>query len=567
MDTQKRKGLLISNFNSGNLAGYLQKENDAPGVEVTVAPFGQVMPVLMQPNLDCWQGRPDFAVVWTQPESVIESFRPVLAYQNSSIEAILAEVDEYCSLLLNIRQRVKSVFVPTWVLPPYQRGLGLLDLKAETGLAHILIRMNLRLVENLARASDIYVLDTQRWLALIGKHAFNSKLWYIGKIPFSNELFSEAAKDIKAALRGIGGQARKLIILDLDDTLWGGIVGDVGWENIRLGGHDYLGEAYADFQATLKALTHRGILLGIVSKNEEATALEAIERRPEMVLKLADFAGWKINWQDKAQNIVDLVAELNLGLQSVVFIDDNPVERARVAEALPEVLVPDWPQDKTLYKSALLSLHCFDTPSLSQEDLSKTEMYTSERQRQALKGSLGSLEAWLHSLDIVVTVEPLNKLNLARTAQLLNKTNQMNLTTRRMTESELAEWARQTHHKLWTFRVADKLGDAGLTGIAGLEVENGAAKIVDFVLSCRVMGRKVEESMLYTLISYAQSLGLAEVQAQYIPTPKNKPCLSFFEQSGLAAQDDYIFTWDLAQSYEAPPQIRLSLEGEKITHA
>ncbi|MBE7551668.1 MAG: HAD-IIIC family phosphatase [Anaerolineales bacterium] len=557
MDRLTYKGLLISDFNISNLAGFLHNEGEAPPVEAAVAPFGQVMPVLMQPDLACWQSQPDFSVVWTQPESVSESFRSMLAYQGSAIETILAEVDAYCALLLEMRHRLKSVFVPTWVLPAYQRGLGLLDLK-NGGLTQTLMRMNLRLAENLARVSNIYVLDTQRWVNAAGKNAFNPKLWYMAKIPFSNEVFIEATRDIKSALSGISGRARKLIILDLDDTLWGGIVGDVGWENIRLGGHDHLGEAYADFQTALKALTRRGILLGIVSKNEETIALEAIQRHPEMALRLEDFAGWKINWQDKAQNIVDLVSELNLGLQSVVFIDDNPIERARVREALPEVLVPEWPPDKMLYKSALLSLRCFDTPFMSQEDLAKAGMYVSERQRQGLKNVVGSLDEWLKSLNLVVTREALNETNLSRTAQLLNKTNQMNLTTRRMTEAELADWAGQENHRLWTFRVSDRFGDTGLTGIASLEIEGTAGRIVDFVLSCRVMGRKVEEMMLATVIHHARALGLTEVYARYIPTPKNKPCLSFFEQSGMAANGDNIFIWQLDRSYPTPPQIALS---------
>ena len=155
--------------------------------------------------------------------------------------------------------------------------------------------------------------------------------------------------DLKAGLNGLDGRGRKLIVVDLDDTLWGGIVGEVGWEQLKLGGHDHVGEAFADFQRALKGLNRRGILLAIASKNEERVALEGIAQHPEMVLSLDDFAGWRIDWEDKAQNIADMVAELNLGLQSVVFIDDNPAERSRVREALPEVFVPEWPADPALY--------------------------------------------------------------------------------------------------------------------------------------------------------------------------------------------------------------------------
>jgi FkbH-like protein len=371
-------------------------------------------------------------------------------------------------------------------------------------------------------------------------------------------VYKEAVKDMKAALTGIQGHSKKIIILDLDNILWGGVVGDLGWEHIVLGGHDPGGEAYVDFQVALKSLTNRGILLGIVSKNEEATALEAIKSHPEMVLKLEDFAGWKINWQDKAQNIIDLVSDLNLGLQSAIFIDDNPVEQARVRETLSEVLVPEWPADSLLYTRSLLGLRCFDTPSISKEDVERTRMYDNEEQRNELRKSLSSLDDWLTRLEIKIKVEELHEVNLQRTAQLLNKTNQMNLATRRMTEKELLDWAKGDDNKLWTFRVSDKLGDSGLTGIVSLEVNSSYCQIVDFILSCRVIGRKVEETMLYTAIQYARGLGLKSIKAEYIATPKNKPCLEFWKKSGFQVNEKgNSFTWDLEKKYDLPKQIEI----------
>jgi FkbH-like protein len=306
-------------------------------------------------------------------------------------------------------------------------------------------------------------------------------------------------------------------------------------------------------------MTNRGILLGLVSKNEESVALEAIQKHPEMVLKLDDFAGWKVNWGDKAQNVLDLVSELNLGIDSVVFIDDSPVERARVREAVPEVFVPEWPQDKMQYRRALLGLRCFDTPAVSKEDLERTRMYVSERQRRSLKERAGSLDEWYSTLETKVTVEELADVNLARAAQLLNKTNQMNLTTRRMTEAEFASWAHEEGCKLWVFRVSDKFGDAGLTGIISLEKEGRRGKITDFVLSCRVMGRKIEETMLHTLITYARSLELEEVCARYIPTAKNRPCLRFLQNSGLEDVGDNVFRWSLSRNYPKPEHIELEM--------
>ncbi|HPG40408.1 MAG TPA: HAD-IIIC family phosphatase [bacterium] len=559
MSPDKIRGVLLADFNIQNLAGYLNNNADLPETQVKSAPFGQVVPALMNAGDALWRENPDFAVIWARPESIFPAFQQALNYMPPQVEKILAEVDEFSVLLLNLRGRVKTVFIMQWVYPTWHRGLGVMDLKTGVGISNLLMQMNLRLADNLQDRAEFIVLPVQKWLEMTGPSAFNSKLDYMGKIAFANPVFALAARDIKAGLRAVSGQARKLILLDLDDTLWGGIVGDLGWEKIRLGGHDPVGEAYVDFQKTLQALSRRGIVLGLVSKNEESIALEAIEKHPEMVLKTDNFAGWRINWQDKAQNIVDLVRDLNLGLQSVVFIDDNPVERARVREALPEALVPEWPADPMLYKSALLSLNCFDTLATSSEDLGRTEMYVSERKRKTLLEKMESLDDWLHTLEMQVTIQPLTEVDLARTAQLLNKTNQMNLSTRRLTEPELAAWVAQPGNRLWTCRVSDKFGDSGLTGIVSMTVTANQGQIVDFILSCRVMGRKVEETMIYTAIDYARSLGLQQVCARYLPTAKNKPCLSFLQNSGMTYREDNVYCWDTGMGYPVPAHINLKL--------
>jgi FkbH-like protein len=270
------------------------------------------------------------------------------------------------------------------------------------GVTRHLLSMNLRLCETLARASNVFVLNAERWFAASGSRS-NPKAWYLGKIAFPRSVMVEAASDIRASIAGLTGCARKLLIVDLDDTLWGGIVGDVGWEGLRLGGHDGIGEAFVDFQRAIKQLKRRGVVLGIASKNEESVALEAMRKHPEMILREDDFVGWKINWNDKAKNIADLASELNLGLQSVVFIDDNPIERARVRDALPEVLVPEWPDDKLLYPSTFARLRCFDTPAISREDAERTRLYVEERKRDQLQTQVGSIEEWLKSLETWAT--------------------------------------------------------------------------------------------------------------------------------------------------------------------
>ena len=551
-----QQGILLSDFNVDGLMGFLNNDQSHPQTNSIAVSMAQVAPTLIQKDLSPWDKNYDFALIWTQPQSVISHFNETLMLQTVSMSAILEEVDSYADLLLSLHDKVKSIFVPAWVFPSYNRGLGILDL-APNGVAYTLLKMNLRLAEKLSDQSNIYLLNTQRWIELIGKNAFSPKLWYMGKIAFSNQVFQEVTKDIKSALNGINGQSRKLILLDLDDTLWGGIVGDLGWENVQLGGHDHIGEALVDFQMALKSLKNKGILLGIVSKNEENTALQAIESHPEMVLALEDFVGWRINWDDKAGNILDLVTELNLGLQSVVFIDDSPMERARVREALPEVLVPEWPKDKTLYKKSLLELTCFESPAITLEDTTRAKMYQVDQQRQQIKKELGSLDDWLKNMEIKVEVNRLNNINLQRASQLLNKTNQMNLKTRRLTESELWEWSLADANQIWVISVSDRLGNSGLTGIMSLTINNREGEIADFVLSCRVFGRKIEDAMVYCIVRYARDLNLDRLIFQYIETPKNKPCLSFLQSSGLEKIEKNRFFWNLENEFPCPKLIEL----------
>ena len=547
------RGTLVSDFTIAELADRLHSLDESPGLHVEISPFGQVVQALMDtPPTD----GSDFAVVWTQPASAIASFARLLGGEPVPEKDLLAEVDEFSRVVERGADGYRFVFVPTWTHPAYDRGLGLLDCR-EGGVSRALAAMNLRLMDNLAKRANVHVLGAQRWIERAGKSAYAPKPWYLGKVPFDGEVFAEAAREIHGAIRALTGLSRKLLVLDLDDTMWGGIVGDVGWENLRLGGHDSLGESFVDFQRAVKALTRRGIILGIVSKNEDATAMDAIRNHPEMVLREDDFVGRRINWRDKAQNIADLVAELNLGLQSVVFIDDNPVERARVREALPEVFVPEWPEDKLLYKSALQSLRCFDVAAISKEDAERTQLYASERKRDELQRQVGSIDEWLLGLGITVRAEPLAQHNRPRATQLLNKTNQMNLSTRRFTEDELFAWAHEPNRRLWAVTVGDKFGDAGLTGIVSVETAGGTVKVVDFILSCRVMGRKIEDTLLHLAVEHARAQGAEKVVVEYLPTSKNKPCLSFLQGSRFASEDDTTFVWNASEAYPLPAAIQL----------
>lgn len=556
MNALAQRGLLISDFNVENLSAYLTNDSEQPAVQCDVAPFGQVTQVLLDSTLPCWKTAPDFLVVWTRPNAVLPSFGELLNGTSITEQALLSEVDAYSKTIALANTLSKIIFVPTWSIPTMHLGHGLSDLMPRVGVSRLLMQANLRLLQNLDSIPNVMPLNASRWIELVGENAFNDRLWYLGKVPFANGVFKVAARELKAALRSIRGGARKLIILDLDDVLWGGIVGDIGWQNVVLGGHDPMGEAFVDFQRGLKSLNKQGVLLAVASKNEENVAWSAINQRPEMVLRQGDFAGWRINWDDKAQNVIEIATELNLGLDSVVFIDDNQIERDRIRQALPEVSVPEWPSDPRLYLRALCSLDCFQRSAITDEDRGRSEMYQQERARIGSKARAPSVEEWLQTLHLTVKAELLGPSNLTRASQLLNKTNQMNLRTRRMTDQELLAWSAHEHCHCWVFHVSDRFGESGLTGILSLEVSDEDAQIVDFVLSCRVMGRKMEETMLHWAVEWSRLLRLKQVLAFYSGTSKNAPCHAFFQRSGFSAGEGDRFTWDAVNPYPLPGVVR-----------
>ena len=558
----------IADFNIETLARYLAN-TALVGCETSVAAAGPVMGSLAA-------GPPGeapsewAAVVWTRPEAVIDNFRRALAFEAFDQDEAQEEVRTYAAAIARLAGRTRYVLLPTWVVAPFERGWGLVDYRAGTGVAQLLARMNLTLADALRDQPSVFLLDAGRWLAAAGSRGWSQKLWYAAKSPFTPAIIEQAGADIAAAVDGLAGRARRLVILDLDDVLWGGLVGEAGPAGLNLGGHDHVGEAFVDFQRALKRLTARGVQLAIVSKNDETAAFEAIDGHPEMQLRRRDFAAWRINWNDKAQNVADVLDELNLGAESAVFIDDSAIERARVREAVPGIMVPDWPDDPARFREALASLRGFDSPFLTAEDRGRTAMFAAERARRSGLAAAANLEDWLRTLDITLRVEPLHEINLDRATQLFNKTNQMTIATRRLTKAELEAWAAAPGQSMLTFRVADRFGDSGLTGILGLSFEGPGgrdATLVDFLWSCRVAGRNVEDAMLHVAIAQCRARRASTLRVEVTPTSRNKPCVDFFQRSGLRAAGDHVFVWDVAQPYPCPGWVTVTDEAGVVTTA
>jgi FkbH-like protein len=546
--------LLISDFTVDPLAGALTMTPGGFDWQVDVAPFNAVVPTLIAPPAQPY----DLSVVWTRPDAVLPTFASVLDGERVTAEALGADVDALAALIERGLAGHRCVVVPTWTVPPWHRD------GRDGGVTWALSVVNARLIGTLGQVGNVRVVDSDDWFRAAYTTDESERAWYLAKVPFDDSVFDRAARAVREVAAAIvGGEApRKLVVVDLDNTLWGGVVGDLGWEGLRLGGHDADGEAFVDFQRGLARLRKRGVLLAIASKNEEHAALEVFDRNELMVLGRGDFVAWRIDWNDKAASIASMAAELNLGLQSVVFIDDSPHERQRVRDALPEVLVPEWPAEPTSYPRALASLRCFPSAVVSDEDARRTEMYHLERERDALRSEVSSLDDWIADLGIVVRMVPLDIANRARATQLLNKTNQMNLTTRRMSEDELSQWASAEGRRVLCAHVTDRLGDSGLTGIVSVEAEGTTARLVDFVLSCRVMGRQVEAALLHVASVLANDLGASELVADVKPTAKNAPCQRFFEESTMRRDPDGSFRADVS-AVPAPTVIQIDWQYER----
>jgi len=549
---------IISSFNHANFCGLL-KNSKFYDWAINEANYNQVFQTLTNPREKIWKNKKDITLVWTTPESISPEFKKLLDRQPIKIKKIKEEVASFCSTLKLIKKNSNIVIIPKWILrEPIVNNIALAYSK-QLGLEYNLSLMNYYLFEELGNEKNFHILNSSKWVENCGTaKAYNSKLWYLMKCPFSNDFFNEAISDITNLYASIKGLTKKLLVLDLDNTLWGGIVGEVGWKKLRIGGHDYLGEAFLDFQLKIKALKDQGIVLALASKNEKATAIDAINNHPEMVLSMNDFATYRINWEDKAKNISEMVNELNLGLQSVVFFDDSSFERERVRTILPEVFVPDLPKDPTEYSNFISKLHCFDSSFITDEDKQRSDLYKSEFKRTKLKNKYKSLSSWIDTLNLEVLIENITSKNSPRTLQLINKTNQMNLSTRRLTEKEFNTWVTKKNNFMWTIRAKDKFGDYGIIGILSITIKDKIAYLVDFIFSCRIVGRFIEDSTIQFLKEFASKHSLKKINGLYKKTKKNSLIYKFLQRLNIIKKNTNSFII-------IPSKEKIKLPNIKIT--
>jgi FkbH-like protein len=391
----------------------------------------------------------------------------------------------------------------------------------------------------MADYTNIKIIDIKGFfLGFSSEQLIDWKYYFISQIPINPKLVQQFVKWFSRQLDVLLLKRNKCIILDLDNTLWGGILGEDGIVDIKIS-EDYPGNVYHFFFFFLLELSRMGIIFAICSKNNETDVFSLLENHPDMLLKKDNFSAYRINWNNKADNIMEIAHELNIGLDSMVFIDDNPSERELIKQTLPEICVPDFPEHPYLYPFLIKQLtdDYFSTYILTYEDLVKTQQYKDNAKRERFKSQFMDMDAFLRSLEIKLTIEELNKFNKARFAQMTQKTNQFNLTTRRYTETEIQSLS-DNGGMVYGLRIKDKFGDNGLTGLMIILIEKQSAYIDTFLLSCRVLGKGIEYVFVKYVLNKLKKIGIQQVYAFYIKTSKNGQVDKFYDNIGFTIKKD-----------------------------
>jgi FkbH-like protein len=459
-------------------------------------------------------------------------------------------------LRTGFRRYGRALCIVQTVPPPPEALFGSFDRAAPATLRSLTAAFNSALAQSVAGTEDV-MFDVAALAETVGLGRWHSPTqWNVAKFSFDSRflpLYADHAGRILGALRG---KSRRALVLDLDDTLWGGVVGDDGLEGIVIGQGDATGEAYLDVQRMALALRRRGVVLAVSSKNDESVARSVFLKHPEMLLRENHIAVFRANWSDKATNLRAIAAELSLGLDSLVFLDDNPAERGLIRELLPEVAVPELPEDPALYARTLAAAGYFESVAFSHEDGSRADFYQDNARRALLQTQAGDLDAYLASLEMRIVFRPFDATGRSRIAQLINKSNQFNLTTRRYSELDVA--ALESDPDVFTLqvRLIDAFGDNGMIGVIICRPLGVRAWEIDtWLMSCRVLGRRVEQMALRELLHHARLRGIERLVGRYIPTGRNAMVADHYHKLGFAPVEEVgsITTWEIAADAQIAP--------------
>jgi FkbH-like protein len=531
-------------------------------LECVVSEYGQVMQAALSPESHVNRSKPDAVLIAVDYRGYpLDSRLGNLEDAEGAVAAAFGQLDAIRS---GIHANGNACCIVQNLAPPVESLFGSLDKALPGALGGMIEEMNRRTAASIWGTKDV-LFDVAGLAAEVGLSNWHSpQHWNMAKLPFSGSYMPLYAERVTRTIAAMRGKSRRCLVLDLDNTLWGGVVGDDGLEGIQLAQGDATGEAYLSVQRYALALRERGVVLAVSSKNTDEIARAPFRKHPEMLLHEEHIAVFQANWNDKATNIKAIAEELSLGLESFVFLDDNPVERGIVREFLPQVAVPELPRDPALYVRTLSAAGYFESVTFSDEDLRRAQYYQDNARRAGLQNQFTDIESYLASLKMVITFQPFDETGRARISQLINKSNQFNLTTHRYTEADVAALEQDPACFTLQVRLADTFGDNGMISVVICRDAGDSAWEFDtWLMSCRVLGRRVEEMVLQEALASAKRAGVSKLIGRYIPTERNALVEDHYAKLGfrqISHAPDGSTVWELAvdsaQVQSAPMEIR-----------
>jgi FkbH-like protein len=518
------------------------------------ADFGQTMQEALNPESRINVARPD-AVLLALDARGLPLGAGAGAYDRDSAAASIGGAVAYVRELRRaFRERVGAICIVQTLAPLPETVFGEFDVTVPGTMRSLCAGFNAALIEDLRNTGDL-VLDIAALASSVGLGTWHSPTqWNIGKFCFDAAVLPLYADHVCRIIGALRGKSKKCLVLDLDNTLWGGVIGDDGLDGIVLGQGSGAGESFLEVQRTALALRERGVILAVSSKNNDESARAAFRDHPEMLLREHHIAVFQANWNDKATNIASIARELALGVDAMVFLDDNPVERGLVRQMLPQVAVPELPENAALFARTLAAAGYFETIAFSEDDRKRAGYYEDNSRRAALAQQAGDVDAYLASLRMQIYFKPFDSAGRSRISQLINKSNQFNLTTRRYTEAEVAAFEHDPHVLTLQVRLVDAFGDNGMIGVVVCKPsEPGDWEIDTWLMSCRVLGRGVERMVLREILHHARLRRISRLVGVYLPTAKNAMVCDHYKRFGfelLTADASGKTTWGLETSTE-----------------
>jgi FkbH-like protein len=448
----------------------------------------------------------------------------------------------FLDVLAGIRLQTRAMIIWHGFEMPDYPSLGISDGQLQTGQMDVIVDLNRNLKKSLAGYPNAFFLDTSQCQSRLGHgHYYDPRYWQIARAPYTREALADIAGEEFKFIRALKGKNKKCLVLDCDNVLWGGIIGEDGLAGIKLG-KTYPGSAYYEFQQELVNLYHRGVILALCSKNNASDVWDVFQKHPDMILKEEHIAVAQINWQDKAANLRQIALDLNIGLDSIVFMDDSEFEVGLIRSELPEVEVVHLLPEKAIgYRAELISGGWFDTLTITQEDKARGEMYKADASRKKIRAEAIDLKDYYASLEMVAEIRFADEFAIPRIAQLTQKTNQFNLTTRRYSEADIQAFVLDGNADVLSLCLKDRFGDLGLVGVCILKYQEKKTHVDTFLFSCRALGRKAEELLLGHCLMLAKSRANREAIGFYTPTKKNEQVKDFYPSHGfvsVGAQED-----------------------------